>query len=83
MSAASRPGGPLKSTPDAPVLDIPRGVHCSDLLIRNANADAGVRKIVDQEIAIMKGWVGDFYKQKGINKYATKRGLKRAQIKNW
>lgn len=44
-----------------PVLIIPDGGHCSDLSLRNAAANPGVRSIVAQEVAILSGWVRGFY----------------------
>jgi hypothetical protein len=62
VSSDFRPGGPLASTPEAPVNVIPGGVHCSDLIYANAKANAGVMAVVKDEIAVIKGWVEDFYK---------------------
>ncbi|CAK7205803.1 hypothetical protein SEUCBS139899_008582 [Sporothrix eucalyptigena] len=63
VSSDYRPGGPLVSTTDAPVNVIPGGIHCSDLIYDNAIANAGVMAIVNDEIATIKGWVEEFYKQ--------------------
>lgn len=62
VSSDFRPGGPLESTPDAPVNVIPGGIHCSDLIYSNALANEGVMAIVNDEIATIKGWVEEFYK---------------------
>jgi hypothetical protein len=64
VSSEFRPGGPLKSTPQAPVNVIPGGFHCSDLILRNAEFNSGVKKVVDTEIATLKGWVEEFYHEK-------------------
>lgn len=64
MSSEQRPGGPLASTEQVPVFLIPGGTHCSDLDRSNWEANAGVKAVVDQEVAIMVKWVGEFYEQK-------------------
>ncbi|KAK2608502.1 hypothetical protein QQS21_002964 [Conoideocrella luteorostrata] len=61
VSADARPGGPLQSTPDAPVWVIPKAAHCNDVLTKNADANPEVRKIVDDILATMKKWVGEYY----------------------
>ncbi|CAK7229634.1 hypothetical protein SBRCBS47491_007317 [Sporothrix bragantina] len=63
VSSDYRPGGPLVSTPEAPVNVIPGGIHCSDLIYANAQVNAGVMAVVKDEIATIKGWVEEFYKQ--------------------
>ena len=63
MSSEFRPGGPLKSTKEVPVEIIPGGFHCSDLILKNY-IDPGVKKVVDKEIDILKGWVGEWYEGK-------------------
>ncbi|KAI6381348.1 hypothetical protein MCOR25_001279 [Pyricularia grisea] len=62
VSAPSRPGGPLQSTEKAPVLVVPGGVHCSDLIIRNGDVNEGVRQVQSQARDIMKKWVSEFPK---------------------
>ncbi|KAI9927094.1 hypothetical protein MW887_003477 [Aspergillus wentii] len=62
VSSAFRPGGPLVSTPNEPVQIIPGGFHCSDLYIKDATANAGVKKVVDTEVAQIKAWVDEYYK---------------------
>jgi hypothetical protein len=64
VSSDFRPGGPLQSTPQAPVQIIPGGIHCSDMIAGNGVANAGVQKVIDYEVGVMKGWVEDFYKKK-------------------
>lgn len=63
VSSDYRPGGPLVSTPEAPVNVIPGGIHCSDLIYANAVASESLMVIVQDEIATIKGWVDEFYKQ--------------------
>ena len=60
VSSDFRPGGPLKSTHEAPVNVIPGGIHCSDLILRNGQANAGVMKVINNEIEVIKGWVKEY-----------------------
>ena len=60
VSSDFRPGGPLPSRPEAPLNVIPGGFHCSDLRIRNGQANEGVMKIIDAEIAQIKEWVSEY-----------------------
>ncbi|KAJ5766315.1 Peptidase S28 [Penicillium nucicola] len=62
VSSSLRPGGPLKSRPSAPLNVIPGGFHCSDLIVKNGAANAGVQKVIDAEIAQIKTWVAEYYK---------------------
>ncbi|KAB5536262.1 putative serine peptidase [Coniochaeta sp. 2T2.1] len=64
VSSDFRLGGPLQSTPKAPVQVIPGGIHCSDMIAGNGVVNAGVQKVIDTEVAVIKGWVEDFYKKK-------------------
>lgn len=64
VSADRRPGGPLKSTKEAPVWVLPKAAHCNDLIIQNGLANPAVMEIIQAEVAQMKEWVGEFYKQK-------------------
>ncbi|EPE10865.1 serine peptidase [Ophiostoma piceae UAMH 11346] len=61
VSSDFRPGGALVSTPEAPVNVIPGGIHCSDLIMANAQQNAGVAAVVADEIAVIKAWVEEFY----------------------
>lgn len=65
VSSHFRPEGPLKSTSSAPVYLIPKGIHCSDLIIKNSLANAGVAAVVNQEIKQMQTWVSEFYHPHG------------------
>lgn len=62
VSADERPGGPLTFTPEAPVWVLPGGVHCSDVLTRNAEANPALRRVVDDVLKTMKKWVDEYYK---------------------
>ncbi|GME32856.1 putative serine protein [Neofusicoccum parvum] len=61
VSSDFRPDGPLESTAEAPVLMIPAGIHCSDLLAQNGIVNAGVQKVIDTEIAQIEQWVAEYY----------------------
>jgi hypothetical protein len=65
VSAVDRPGGPMASTPDHPVILMPEGVHCSDYYQRDWDSNAEVKRTVDEEIRIMRRWVRDFYEHGG------------------
>jgi len=71
VSSEFRPGGPVRSTEQQPVQIIPGGFHCSDLVMANAEANEGVRTVVEREIEVLKGWVGEWYAGK------TRRGARR------
>ncbi|MCJ1433440.1 hypothetical protein MMC27_002800 [Xylographa pallens] len=60
VSSQFRPGGPLASTAAAPLQIIPGGFHCSDLIAANGVANAGVQAVIDNEVAQVKRWVGEF-----------------------
>ncbi|GIC84418.1 putative serine peptidase [Aspergillus udagawae] len=62
VSSKFRPGGPLQSTEKAPVQVIPGGFHCSDLRLRNGAVNAGVQKVIDNEVAQIKAWVAEYPK---------------------
>ena len=64
VSSVFRPGGPQPGTPDNPVHVIPHGTHCSDLYLQNWDANAGLRAIVEEEVAQIQTWVGEFRAQK-------------------
>lgn len=63
VSSDFRPGGPLASTAENPVFVIPGGIHCSDLITKNAVANAGVQAVVDAEVAQVKSWIAQFPKE--------------------
>ncbi|KAL7794264.1 peptidase S28 [Trichoderma ceciliae] len=69
VMAQNRPGGQLQSTPQHPVFVIPGAAHCGDMLVRNRNANAGVQKVFDAEVANIKQWVQEFYDEKGKKQY--------------
>ncbi|OMP83342.1 putative serine protease K12H4.7 [Diplodia seriata] len=62
VSSDFRPEGPLESTAAAPVFMIPEGIHCSDLLARNGEANEGVQAVIDGEVAQIVSWVAEYYK---------------------
>ncbi|KAF4948332.1 hypothetical protein FSARC_13773 [Fusarium sarcochroum] len=61
VSSKWRPGGPLKSTEEAPVWVIPKAAHCNDVWTTN-RADPGTRKVIDAVVKQMEKWVSDYYK---------------------
>ncbi len=61
VSSDSRPGGPLESTPEAPVILIPDGIHCADILTGIGLEDPRVAEIQQNEVATIKRWVDEFY----------------------
>jgi hypothetical protein len=63
ISSSFRPGGPLASTPEAPVQIIPGGFHCSDLRLKNGVVNEGVQTVIDNEVAQIVAWVKEFYEQ--------------------
>lgn len=62
VSSEFRPYGPLASTEKHPVNIIPGGFHCSDLRLRNGQANAGVQKVIDDEVMVINQWVKEFPK---------------------
>ncbi|KAK5659863.1 hypothetical protein OQA88_13326 [Cercophora sp. LCS_1] len=61
VSSELRPGGPMESTPEAPVFVLPGGIHCHDLQWRNGEYSPRIRKIQVEMLDIMKNWVDSFY----------------------
>lgn len=51
----------MESTPDTPVLVIPGGFHTSDLRLSNGEANEGVMKVIQTEVAQIKTWVEEYY----------------------
>lgn len=62
VSSQFRPGGPLASTASVPLQIIPGGFHCSDLILENGVVNEGVQRVIDNEVAQIKKWVGEYYK---------------------
>ena len=63
VSSEFRPGGPLQSTEKAPIGIIPGGFHCSDLRLRNGLANEGAQKVIDNQVAQIVKWVGEYPKK--------------------
>jgi hypothetical protein len=61
VSSDFRPNGPLTSTAGAPLQVIPDGIHCSDLILKNGAANAGVQIVINNEVAQIKAWVNEYY----------------------
>lgn len=64
VSATGRPGGPMKSTPETPILIVPGGFHTSDLRVSNGHANPGVMEVINAEVAQIKTWVEEYYQEK-------------------
>ena len=64
VSSDFKPGGPYNGTDDAPVLVIPGGIHCSDMIAENGVVNAGAQEVIDTEIAVITGWVEEYYTEK-------------------
>ncbi|KAJ5899127.1 Peptidase S28 [Penicillium taxi] len=62
VSSGFRSGGALQSKPSAPVHVIPGAFHCSDLILKNGQANEGAQKVIDAEVAQIKTWVAEYYK---------------------
>ncbi|KAK0643964.1 serine-type peptidase-like protein [Cercophora newfieldiana] len=65
LSAIDRPGGPAKSQGGRVVKLLKGGTHCSDTYGQNWEVSEGARRLKDEEVAIMKMWVGQFYAERG------------------
>ena len=65
MSSELRPGGPLPSTPAAPVFVMRGAIHCDDLVARSGEANADIGRTQRAAIEQMKQWVGEFYSRGG------------------
>ncbi|EGP89515.1 serine carboxypeptidase [Zymoseptoria tritici IPO323] len=61
-SSDLRPGGPLQSTNEVPVLVVPGGFHTSDLITMNGAVNAGAKEVIDCVVAQLKEWVGEWPK---------------------
>ncbi|KAK1756745.1 hypothetical protein QBC47DRAFT_377545 [Echria macrotheca] len=61
VSSELRPGGPKQSTPQAPLYLLEGGVHCSDLVVKNGEVNAGIKQAQNSMVETMKGWVQEFY----------------------
>ncbi|GAB7347161.1 hypothetical protein MBLNU459_g3279t1 [Dothideomycetes sp. NU459] len=62
VSSEFRPGGPLQSTEQAPVIIVPGGFHTSDLITQNGKVNAGAQTAINGVLAQMKTWVAEFPK---------------------
>lgn len=63
MSSQFRPGGPFPGSSTAPVLIIPGGFHCTDLVLKNGQVNAGVQQVIDNEVKQIVDWVAEYPKQ--------------------
>lgn len=63
VSSPFRPGGPLNSTAEMPVILINGSRHCNDLSKRNA-INPAIAAAQEAEIKQISDWVAEFYAQK-------------------
>lgn len=73
VSSQFKPGGPYNGTDDAPVLMIPDGIHCSDMIAENGLVNAGVQEVIDSETEVIAGWVEEYYAEKKKKRTVRKR----------
>ncbi|RFU32968.1 hypothetical protein B7463_g3370, partial [Scytalidium lignicola] len=59
-----RPGGPKRSTPAQPVLDVPGGYHTSDLVTENGAVNPGCAAVIKQVVKQIKEWVDEYPRKK-------------------
>ncbi|PMD15664.1 putative serine peptidase, partial [Hyaloscypha hepaticicola] len=59
VSSEFRPGGPLISTPEMPIIQVPRGIHCQDLYMENVTPE--ILETMGKEVQQMKFWVDQYY----------------------
>ncbi|OKL62721.1 hypothetical protein UA08_01895 [Talaromyces atroroseus] len=60
VSSDFRPGGPLTSSEPNPIFIMANASHCYDLLYSNAEGNAGIMEVVQQELKQMRTWVEEF-----------------------
>ncbi|KAJ4411335.1 hypothetical protein N0V82_009024 [Gnomoniopsis sp. IMI 355080] len=65
VSSPQRPGGPLASTADMPVILVPGAHHNADLATAAGTANADVKAAQTNATAQIKQWVAEFYTEKG------------------
>lgn len=65
VSSVFKPGGPLESTEEVPVMVVPGGFHCTDLTLRNGEYNAGVKEVIDAGVTQMVDWIGEYYSEHG------------------
>lgn len=54
----------MQSTPETPVLVVPGGFHCTNMLTASGTANEGTQKVIDAELAQIKTWVEEYYQGK-------------------
>jgi hypothetical protein len=64
VSSDLRPGGPLESTEEVPVLIVPGGFHTSDLVTENGVVNAGAKRVIDELVSQLVEWVGEYPKRR-------------------
>ncbi|KAM7186467.1 serine carboxypeptidase S28 [Rhypophila sp. PSN 637] len=79
VSSELRPGGPLQSTPEVPVYLLPKGIHCNDLNVRNAQANSDLKTAHKSMVKTMVKWVDDFYQLNGGRGYPGSANIKKKE----
>ena len=60
VSSDFRPGGPLASSKQAPIFNVPGGFHCSDTMLANREVNPGAKKAMDQVVSQLVEWVAEW-----------------------
>jgi hypothetical protein len=81
VSSEIRPGGPMVSTPKAPVFLTKGAIHCTELNARAGQVNEDVRKTQVESIAIMKKWVNEYYATTGRVRRRKNRGWERRSVR--
>lgn len=68
VSSEFRPGGPMHSTPDAPIFVVENGTHCPELRMQNVAANTELIAQVKEMRSIMAKWTAEFYTEKEIKR---------------
>ncbi|XMA15997.1 hypothetical protein WAI453_008788 [Rhynchosporium graminicola] len=63
MSSEYREGGPFPGSATAPLYIIPGGFHASDLSMDEAEANAGLKEVVNLVVDQIVKWVAEYYKK--------------------
>lgn len=61
VSSEFRPGGPMESTEETPILIVPGGFHCTDLVVKNGELNPGVMKVINAGVKQMVDWTAEYY----------------------
>lgn len=64
VSSEFRPGGPLNSTEQVPIVIVPGGFHVSDAITENGAVNPAVQAVIDKEVQQLVDWVNEFPKRR-------------------